>query len=343
MRRQLRALIKSHGCPTLFLTLNPADVHSRLLHVLCRGNERTFIDMSSWERAKQVADNPVAAALFFDIIIKHFIRIILRYGSGEPGLFGTCTSYYGTVEAQGRGTLHCHMLIWLKGSMSPQKLRDRMRDDSIFKSEIFRWTESIICCELPGMTEPVTVDDAGRAPFFVSSEDPRIMQGPVLPEDMSEDALHTFETNFWEFVKDLACACNWHIHHDTCWKHLKPDEPRDDSHCQMRLNGSTRSFTELDEETESILLRRFHPWINNFNDVILFLLQCNMDIKFIGSGPAAKALVYYITDYITKDSLSVHLGLVAIHSAIKKTQTLYHSGLNNTTIDPVSFRKSFFI
>ena len=73
----------------------------------------------------------------------------------------------------------------------------------------------------------------------------------------------------------------------------------------------------VDPETESICLRWFHPWINNYNDVMLFLLQCNMDIKFIGLGPAAKALTYYISDYITKNKLKVHVGLQAIQAAIE--------------------------
>ncbi|KAH7906877.1 hypothetical protein BJ138DRAFT_1137801 [Hygrophoropsis aurantiaca] len=78
------------------------------------------------------------------------------------------------------------------------------------------------------------------------------------------------------------------------------------------MNGSTRALTELDPETLSILLKRLHPWINNFNDLILFLLQCNMDIKYIGSGEAAKALVYYVTDYISKTDLQTHVGLAAL-------------------------------
>ncbi|KAF8550781.1 hypothetical protein OG21DRAFT_1478399 [Imleria badia] len=54
----------------------------------------------------------------------------------------------------------------------------------------------------------------------------------------------------------------------------------------------------------------------------MFLLQCNMDIKYIGSGPAAKALVFYITDYITKSSLSVHAGLDAKHLFVKLVNAL---------------------
>jgi hypothetical protein len=41
-----------------------------------------------------------------------------------------------------------------------------------------------------------------------------------------------------------------------------------------------------------------------------------MDIKFIWSGADTKALVYYITDYITKRNLSFHDTHVLIHQAV---------------------------
>ena len=53
-------------------------------------------------------------------------------------------------------------------------------------------------------------------------------------------------------------------------------------------------------------MRRSDPWINNFNEYLIAACRSNMDIKFIWSGNDAKALVYYITDYVTKMSLSFH-------------------------------------
>ncbi|KAF7371468.1 ATP-dependent DNA helicase [Mycena venus] len=41
-----------------------------------------------------------------------------------------------------------------------------------------------------------------------------------------------------------------------------------------------------------------------------------MDIKFIGSGPAAKAILYYITDYITKTQLQAHVAYAALELAV---------------------------
>ncbi|KAJ7495930.1 hypothetical protein B0H11DRAFT_1640775, partial [Mycena galericulata] len=91
----------------------------------------------------------------------------------------------------------------------------------------------------------------------------------------------------------------------------------------MGMDGKTLAHTSIDPETFAISLRRLHPWIANYNDVVMFLLKCNMDIKFVGSGEAAKAFLYYITDYITKPSLPVHVGLAALTHAISVTNSKF--------------------
>ena len=74
--------------------------------------------------ASFVAKNPTVAAQFFDEVIQSFLSVIVCSGSGQPSLFGVCKAHYGMVEAQGRGTLHCHFLLWLRGNPNPQLLRD---------------------------------------------------------------------------------------------------------------------------------------------------------------------------------------------------------------------------
>ncbi|KAH9854428.1 hypothetical protein C2E23DRAFT_687602, partial [Lenzites betulinus] len=87
----------------------------------------------------------------------------------------------------------------------------------------------------------------------------------------------------------------------------------------MRIDGTTIPNSHVDEESGSVVLRRLHPRIASYNPVTIFLIQSNMEIKFIGSGEAAKALMYYITDYITKESLPTHVGLGALSYAIQRT------------------------
>ncbi|EIW78411.1 hypothetical protein CONPUDRAFT_83833, partial [Coniophora puteana RWD-64-598 SS2] len=48
-----------------------------------------------------------------------------------------------------------------------------------------------------------------------------------------------------------------------------------------------------------------------------------MDIKYVGSGEAAKALVFYITDYVTKLDLQLHVGMTALDYAVKRYTDKY--------------------
>ncbi|KAJ6573694.1 hypothetical protein B0H10DRAFT_1645672, partial [Mycena sp. CBHHK59/15] len=41
------------------------------------------------------------------------------------GILGVVKAYYSCVEAQGRGTLHCHMVVWLEGGLNPDEIKKR--------------------------------------------------------------------------------------------------------------------------------------------------------------------------------------------------------------------------
>lgn len=84
------------------------------------------------------------------------------------------------------------------------------------------------------------------------------------------------------------------------------------------MDGKTQPRTYFDLESGSIVKKRLHPRIAAYNDMIVFLMKCNMDIKFVGSGDAAKAFLMYLGDYITKSPLSMHAGLSAMLGSIKK-------------------------
>ncbi|KZO91132.1 hypothetical protein CALVIDRAFT_489496, partial [Calocera viscosa TUFC12733] len=249
--------------------------------------------------------------------------VILKFKRGV-GLFGTCSGFFGMVEAQGRGTLHCHMLVWIAGNPSPSVLRQRIVEDDQFKARMFTWLEKMISCEFPGQTA-VTVEANGALPMprlARDAIDPRSTPGPQV-----RDYRHVAE--FWDafrlHVSALVERCNWHEHKMTCWKHLKRGEEPSDEKCRMRIDGSTRSCTDIDPETGSIRLRRLHPRINEYNPVIMFLLKCNMDIQYVGSGEEAKAALFYITDYITKPTLRAHVGISALAFAIQKNNEKYET------------------
>ena len=329
MRNEIRSLVAFRGTPAFFITLNPSDVNHPLVrllsgHDICLETMERGQELTEWQRKLVVSRNPAACARFFHTVISSFITIILRHGKKDRGILGKCTAYYGTVETQARGTLHCHMLIWIYGHPNPQKMRDAMLNSAQYTQDMFIWLESIIKCELIGTTLLVQEDDGKELPRPITSGidgyiHPSTHLGPRIdgiPESI-------FPLQFASSVNDLVQHCNWHKHTETCWKYLRRGEKRNDASCRMRIDGSTRQLSSLDPETGSILLRRLHPRIANYNDVIMFLLRANMDIKHVGSGEAAKALIYYVTDYITKSSLPAHIGLSALLHAIHRAKDKY--------------------
>lgn len=61
----------------------------------------------------------------------------------NPGLFGESAAYYGTVEQQGRMTLHLHMVLWIMNALSPQVVRERlMSGDSVFQKRMVEYLET---------------------------------------------------------------------------------------------------------------------------------------------------------------------------------------------------------
>jgi len=79
--------------------------------------KRLSIHLFVWpdDRFRLIANNPIAGARFFHFMIQMFIKHILGVGSAHKGLYGDTAAYYGTVEQQGRLTLHLHMLLWIEG------------------------------------------------------------------------------------------------------------------------------------------------------------------------------------------------------------------------------------
>ena len=57
-------------------------------------------------------------------MIQAFIKHVLGMDADHPGIYGTTSLYYGNVEQQCHLTLHLHMLLWIKGALTPQEICD---------------------------------------------------------------------------------------------------------------------------------------------------------------------------------------------------------------------------
>ncbi|KAF5326514.1 hypothetical protein D9611_000713 [Ephemerocybe angulata] len=202
------------------------------------------------------------------------------------------------------------MLVWLDGALNPDEIKHRIFQigDTAFQERLLAFLDDTIATSIPddpGDTCPVEVQSAFHHPCSVRG---------VNLEGLSEDAARLAKQ---KDTHHLATQCQRHTHSKTCYKYWRgPPHPKE---CRFNLDeGNTRLVSEFDKETEELSLRSLDGLVNNYNDTILRAVRCNMDIKFVGSGNTAKAVCYYITDYITKSQLKTHVAFAALELASRK-------------------------
>ncbi|CAM4818432.1 unnamed protein product, partial [Rotaria magnacalcarata] len=221
---------------------------------------------------------------------------------------GEIEAYYGTVEESGRGALHLYMLLWLANSKHPHELRELILDDN-FRQNLINYLEDIIKEDLDDFQNNTTESDTcniekhNRTSISICSPIP-------LPTDSN------FEEQKRIAVRTLASENQVHRHTSTCYKNTRITTT-DNPPCRLRYPKQIYDDTMIDADTGEIRMKRSHPMINNFNEWLLLACRCNIDIKFIWSGSDTKALVYYISDYITKKNLSFHDCNALIYNAVE--------------------------
>ncbi|KAJ7751377.1 hypothetical protein B0H16DRAFT_1236237, partial [Mycena metata] len=243
--------------------------------------------------------------------MKAFIKTILAFdpSQDEGGILGLVNAYYGTVEAQGRGTLHCHMMVWVAGSLNPNEIKDKALENggnTEFQERLIAFLEDTISTSVPADSDRCDLETP------LSKFHPCATRGPgpnINPEDQ--------EAAEQRDLHKLAERCQRHRHTATCYKHWQGySEPKE---CRFDLDKANETpVSVFNPETGEFTLRTLDGLVNNFNETMLRAIRCNMDIKLIGSGPAAKAILYYITDYITKSQLQAHVAYAALEVAVHR-------------------------
>lgn len=315
MRNQMRGLMIEKGLPSFFVTINPADVYNPIVKFLA-GEEIDVDDLmpdevpNYWEQSILIAKNPVIAARFFNIYINAFISALLGYDPVKikEGALGVVKAYYGCVEAQGRGTLHCHMLIWLEGGLNPNEIKAKALDPDkgAFRERMLHFLDDTISNSVPEDPDPSLSVPSGQ--FHPSS-----VRGVAEKNFVGNETL--FNAARRKDMHHLVTSCQVHSHNPTCYKYCK-DSIKE---CRFDLDASNvQTVSMFDPVTGEITIRCLDGLVNNFNATILEAVRCNMDIKFIGSGASAKAILYYITNYITKSQLSAHVAYAALARAVDK-------------------------
>ncbi|KAG8707234.1 hypothetical protein FRC08_000625 [Ceratobasidium sp. 394] len=139
-----RALNRSKIWPTslyldpvnLWMTLNFIDRHDPICQVFA-GENINMVDLSSClalsahRRAKNVAEDPFAATQFFFFLANTVLKTLFgfttdnRLRGNRMGELGLGNAYFGAVEAQGRGSLHLYLMMWLSNSPDADEIKKR--------------------------------------------------------------------------------------------------------------------------------------------------------------------------------------------------------------------------
>jgi len=146
-RKEIQAMITRFGPPHFFITLNPADLHHPLfLHFAGEKIDlKNLLFSSVTYRTRILAANPVAQALFFDKVIRSIFEILFGYKCAEgKGVLGKTRGFYGVYEAQGRGSLHLHGLVWLRERLHIPSLRQMILEPET-QRKIIALLERSVC------------------------------------------------------------------------------------------------------------------------------------------------------------------------------------------------------
>lgn len=289
MRSEIRGLIIRYGMPAFWITINPSDLRNPLVLILA-GVEvpaHNFGAANAAIRDAVATSNPVAVADFFHCICQAILRGLLATNSDHIGVLGDLSDHYGVVETNGRGMLHMHALMWVRGNLAFTSLRNRLLNDSEFAARMIRYLEATI---VQGIDESVPYD-------------PEVSLPSTPPSSKERETDTEFILRLAYDSNSVARRTQMHSKHhlSTCFKYRQRGSAKEA--CRFGMPRDLVPASKVDE-CGLIHLTRNHRWTNPWNPAIASCVRSNHDISWIPTVSKSLSLIYYITNYATKDDVS---------------------------------------
>jgi hypothetical protein len=314
----------------LWMTLNFVDRHDPICQIFA--GEHVNMDdlsgvlrLSANERARNVAKDPFAATEFFFFLARTIIKTLFGFnadGRGGPnrmGELGVGNAYFGVVEAQGRGSLHLHLIMWLANSPDADEVTARLQTLE-FREKIKTYLRANVRSHLDDLTEDV-----------LAAMEPGSELAWSRPPDPDSP---TYETDWRLMELRLARSQQYHVcTPNTC---LVYNKAKRRMACKRRAPFDLSIEDEV-SETGHIRTKRLVKQLNTWCPAVFYGGRCNNDIKLIIFGAWARAIIWYITNYATKKQ-----GRSFNRSAIVATTYEYHQKNSNDLLD-IRERNRMFI
>ncbi|KDR66270.1 hypothetical protein GALMADRAFT_18748, partial [Galerina marginata CBS 339.88] len=230
------------------------------------------------------------------------------------------------------------MLIWIKGCLNPKEMRSKLLDgNSKWVQNVINYLESCHTGDFQTGTQEEVNKNVSENSKLSDYHDPtQTVPDPPPPkckkmhEVVSETCKAcqqnvTWRQKFQNIIDDLLLKSNVH----NCERGQKKDGTRRKNktftgcrdnkwnRCKARFPRTVVENSHIDD-TGAIHLKKREPWINTFSPVVTYLYRCNTDVTSLSSGTAIKAVVLYVSDYITKSTLKTHTIFDSIKSVFHK-------------------------
>ncbi|EUC58245.1 ATP-dependent DNA helicase pif1, putative [Rhizoctonia solani AG-3 Rhs1AP] len=298
-RSQIWSTMLVKNPPSLWVTINPNDLHDPVVQVLA-GQKIDMDDFVSTmgpdrqQRAENITKDPYASAQYFHYIINLVLEQLFgisvhgRKADTSMGILGRLSAYYGVVEAQGRGSLHVHMVLWLENAPSSDTMHNLLSDPS-FRQRVAGYVDHTVRAHLDGLNAETI--EALKKDAELGYSRPPCPGSANYDRDFAVRELHLVRAQ--QFHKCSTSTCLIEVPHTK------------EKVCKRRAPFPLAAETVVSKDGQ-ISPKRTYGYLNNWNPFILVLLGCNNDIKFISNGFDARAIIWYITAYQTKKQQRSH-------------------------------------
>ncbi|KAJ7692073.1 hypothetical protein B0H17DRAFT_1159660 [Mycena rosella] len=132
VRGQIWVMNLRFNPPSIWATINLLDTNDPIAQVLAGADIDldNFVAAAGPDRAERAM--PEFFHLTINVILQEIFGIHAIKGGRirrRKGILGTVNGYISTVEAQGRGTLHLHILMWLRGAPNSIQMSELLRTE----------------------------------------------------------------------------------------------------------------------------------------------------------------------------------------------------------------------
>src|SRR2546423_3807123 len=138
------------------------------------------------------------------------------------------------------------------------------------------------------------------------------------------ESLDNWWDRFRQTVDDLVFKSNVH----KCSRGgNRPSCINKHGNCKARFPRETFNQTEVDQNSGALNVKKGEEWINFFTPLITYILRCNTDVTSLLSGTAIKAVVAYVSDYVTKPGLKTYIIFDTIRSVFDRNSEMLTSSM----------------